>query len=209
MADPGELRGVPVSSTGPRVELLHPAELDADQRALYDRITQGPRAGQKAQVPIADDEGRLLGPFGLMLLAPGVGEAVQELGAALRFRGSMTPRARELAILTVAVGLRSGFEWWAHERAALAAGITAAQLQAVLDGESPEDLDEQERCVVDTAAALVRDRGLAEDAYRRAEELLGRDGLAELVWLVGYYSSLALALEVFAPPGPGTGDAAR
>jgi 4-carboxymuconolactone decarboxylase len=207
MEDRSELHGIPAGAHAPRVELLRPAELDAEQRALYDRITQGPRRTQKSHVPIADEEDRLLGPFGLMLLAPGVGEAVQELGAALRFRSRMTARARELAILAVAVTVGSGFEWWAHERAAAAAGLTREQLQQLLDRQVPAGLDEQESCVVATAVLLVTGRGLEDAAYRDAESLLGRAGLAELVWLVGYYSTLALALEVFAPPGPGTADA--
>jgi 4-carboxymuconolactone decarboxylase len=200
--DADELRGRPEPPAAGRVDLLDPAGLDPAQRALYDRITQGPRRTQQGQVPITDDEGRLLGPFGLMLLAPGIGEAVQELGAALRFRGTMTARARELAILAVAVDAGSHFEWWAHERAARAAGLTTGQLQQLLDREVPDGLDEQERCCVETVTALRRTGGLTDDAHRRAESVLGRAGLAELVWLVGYYGTLALALEVFRPPLP-------
>jgi 4-carboxymuconolactone decarboxylase len=56
----------------PRLELLSVPELDQAQRAVYDAITGGPRASQRGTVPITDPEGRLLGPFAVMLLSPGV-----------------------------------------------------------------------------------------------------------------------------------------
>lgn len=197
-----DLRGRPTWPTHRRIGLLELDSLTLRQRALYDAIVGGPRKAQHDQVPITDESGRLLGPFGLMLLAPEVGDAVQRLGAALRFDGVMSVRCRELAILATARAIESGFEWWAHERAALAAGIDVGQLQRVLDGEEPIGLDETELTVVRLASLLSRDRGLADADFGEAERVLGRAGLAELIWLVGYYTTLALALDVFAPVGP-------
>ena len=199
MDDTRTILGRPEPPASHRVTVPGPDDLDPAQRALYDRITQGPRKSQQGVVPIADAEGRLLGPFGLMLLEPSVGEAVQEVGAALRFRGRLSTRCRELAILVVAAHARSHFEWWAHEKAALAAGLDPAQLQQLLDGEIPDDLDEAERTCVEVAVALRRDGALADDAFTAASAILGEAGLAEVTWLVGYYGMLALALEVLRP----------
>jgi hypothetical protein len=69
-------------------------------------------------VPITDSDGRLLGPFAVMLLSPEVGNAVQQVGAKIRFSTTLTGRERELAILSVAGVLRSDFERLAHEPAA-------------------------------------------------------------------------------------------
>ena len=102
----------------PRLDLIAPADLDDAQRAVYDAITGGPRASQAGTVPITDDAGRLLGPFAVMLLTPEVGNAMQQVGAKIRFAAALTARERELAILTVAGHLRSDFERLAHEPAA-------------------------------------------------------------------------------------------
>jgi 4-carboxymuconolactone decarboxylase len=88
----------------PRLDLMAPAELSPAQRALYDAITGGPRTSQAGIVPITDPEGRLLGPFAVMLLSPEVGNAVQQLGAKIRFGTALT--GRERAILSVAGVLR-------------------------------------------------------------------------------------------------------
>ncbi|WP_344183218.1 hypothetical protein [Kribbella lupini] len=43
---------------------------------------------------------------------------------------------------------------------------------------------------------------LGDADYVGTVEMLGERALAELVWLVGYYSMLALAMTVFDPPHP-------
>jgi alkylhydroperoxidase/carboxymuconolactone decarboxylase family protein YurZ len=200
-----DLTGRPGPAGPPRVPLLRPDELDIEQAQLYAEIADGPRRSQAAVVPLTDDEGRLLGPFALMLLTPRIGSAVQALGAALRFDPSLSPRARELAVLTVAAHRRSEFEWLAHERAALAAGLTGGQLQALLDGEVPAGLEAVEEVVVRTVRRLLLDGGLDDEGFAEARSVLGTGSVAALVWLVGYYGMLATALATFRPPLSGAG----
>jgi alkylhydroperoxidase family enzyme len=183
----------------PRLDLIAPADLDDAQRALYAAITGGPRAGQAGTVPIVDESGRLLGPFAVMLLTPEVGNAVQQVGAKIRFAAALTARERELAILAVAGVLRSDFERMAHEPAALRAGVTQAQVNAVLSGQVPDGLAGDEALACRLAQVMTADRTLADEDYEAGLAALGRERLAELTWLVGYYSALALSLSVFRP----------
>ena len=74
----------------PRLDLISPADLDDAQRAVYEAITGGPRASQAGTVPIVDESGRLLGPFAVMLLTPEVGNAMQQVGAKIRFSAALT-----------------------------------------------------------------------------------------------------------------------
>ncbi len=183
----------------PRLDLIAPADLDDAQRALYDAIAGGPRASQAGTVPITDEGGRLLGPFAVMLLTPEVGNAVQQVGAKIRFATALTARERELAILAVAGAARSDFERLAHEPAALRAGLTRAQVNAALSGQVPGGLAGDEALVCRLARVMTADRNLADDDYAAGVAALGKERLAELTWLVGYYSALALALAVFRP----------
>ena len=186
----------------PRLDLIAPADLDDAQRALYAAITGGPRASQAGTVPIVDESGRLLGPFAVMLLTPEVGNAVQQVGAKIRFATALTARERELAILAVAGVLRSDFERLAHEPAALRAGLTQAQVNAVLSGQVPGGLSGDEALIGRLAQVMTADRTLADEDYEAGLAALGQARLAELTWLVGYYSALALALSVFRPHLP-------
>ena len=183
----------------PRLGLIAPADLDDAQRAVYDAITGGPRASQAGTVPVTDPDGRLLGPFAVMLLTPAVGNAVQQVGAQIRFAAALTARERELAILTVAGHLRSDFERLAHEPAARAAGLTQAQVNAALTGRVPDGLGDSEALACRLARVMTAERTLSDSDYDAGVAVLGRERLADLTWLVGYYSALALSLAVFRP----------
>jgi 4-carboxymuconolactone decarboxylase len=183
----------------PRLGLIAPADLDDAQRALYEAITGGPRASQAGTVPVTDEAGRLLGPFAVMLLTPEVGNAVQQVGAKIRFAAALTARERELGILAVAGVLRSDFERLAHEPAARKLGLSQAQVSEVLAGGVPDGLTEDESLVCRLARAMAAERTLSDDDYAAGLAGLGRERLAELTWLVGYYGALALSLAVFRP----------
>lgn len=189
-----------MSTARPRFRSPLPAELEPSAAALYAAIRGGPRRAQAGLTPVADDDGRLLGPFGPMLLSPAVGDAVQRLGAAIRFSGTLADDAREVAILTVAMAQRSGFEWFAHEPAARAAGVSDADIAAVRRGEAPASASAAS--VWSVAHALATTGTLDDDAYAVAEREIGQAAIAELVWLTGYYGMLATSLRVFDPPVP-------
>jgi 4-carboxymuconolactone decarboxylase len=186
----------------PRLDLIPPAELAPAQRALYDAITGGPRASQAGTVPITDADGQLLGPFAIMLLSPEVGNAMQQVGARIRFGTALTGRERELAILTVAGALNSEFERLAHVPAARSLGLTGPQIDAALAGRTPDGLSADEAMVGRLALGMTVDRTLSDEDYSDGVAALGRERLAELTWLVGYYSALALSLAVFRPVLP-------
>jgi 4-carboxymuconolactone decarboxylase len=186
----------------PRLDLIAPPDLDEAQRALYEAITGGPRASQAGTVPIVDESGRLLGPFAVMLLTPEVGNAMQQVGAKIRFSTALTGREREIAILAVAGELRSDFERLAHEPAALKLGLTKAQVSSVLSGRVTDGLTGDEALVGRLARVMTVERNLPDGDYQAGVATLGKERLAELTWLVGYYSALALALAVFRPVLP-------
>lgn len=191
-------------TSGARIPKLEPASLDAAQRSLYDLIAGGRRAAGPQLFRLADEEGRLEGPFNAFLLQPRLGLALQALGAAVRYETGLDDRCREIAILAVAAHWESAFEWYAHEAVGRSAGLGDAELAAVRDG-SYGALAGREAAVARIVASLVLRGDLDEAEYREAVGHVGEAGLFELLTLVGYYATLALQLRVFrvpAPPGP-------
>ncbi len=85
-----------------RVPRPAPAQLDAEQRRLYESITSGSRAAGPDAAHLTDEHGRLAGLFNAMPLNPPIGDALQRLGAAVRYEGRLADRNREIAILAVA-----------------------------------------------------------------------------------------------------------
>ncbi len=189
--------------TAGRLDRPRPDELDPARRALYDRIVGGPRARDTSAFELADADGRLHGPFNALLVAPEVGDALQELGAALRYRTGLADRGRELAILAVATHHHSAFEWYAHASVARRLGLAEPVLEHVRVGQVPTDhLDDVEVVVLRTTHELLAPRDLGDQAYERAVAALGQEGLQELLALVGYYQLLALLLQVWRTPTP-------
>ena len=180
-----------------RLARLQPPFRNEDQERLYASITSGPRGGAQGPFALVDDTGALTGPFNAMLLQPELGGALQALGTAVRFQGTLPDRSRELAILVVAAHWSSTFEQHAHEAAGRLAGLAEAELAAVRAGREPDLADPAERAAVRAARALVRAGDLDDQEYAVAVAELGEAGVFELTTLVGYYAMLALQLRVF------------
>ena len=180
-----------------RLAVLSSDEMTPEQVALYRDILSGPRGQGPRTVLLATGAGGLAGPFNAMLYAPDVGHALQELGAAIRFRTRLTPRIREMAILVVAQAWDSAYERLSHEPIGRDAGLTEPEIEALRSGADPGFNDEQERVAHAVVRALTGPADLDDDQYAAAVATLGERSLVELSTLVGYYATLALQLRIF------------
>lgn len=178
-----------------RITPRPPEELDVDERVLYDTITGGPRANGPQYFSLTAPDGSLRGPFDAFLLSPAVGVALQELGAAIRYRTHLDDRCRELAILLVAAHWGSAFEREAHEAVARALGFDEPDL-AALQALDVSRLEGTELAVARAVISLLAG-DLDDDSWTAISHELGTDGVFELTSLVGYYATLALQLRVF------------
>ena len=185
-----------------RLHQPRPDELTPEQRDLYDRLVTGKRATGPRAFPHTDDEGRLQGPFNGMLLNPVLGDALQEVGVAVRYATSLTDRQRELATLTVAASESSAYEWAAHSHLATESGLTGPQLEAIRTGAELTLPDPAEAAVLRAARELVATGDVSDATYTATSETLGQTPLYELITLVGYYRLLALQLRTLGVQAP-------
>ena len=181
-----------------RLPVLSSDEMTSEQVDLYREILGGPRGQGPRAVLLASGAGGLAGPFNAMLYAPPVGHALQELGAAIRFRTELAPRIREMAILVVAQAWDSAYERASHEPIGREAGLTDEEIEALRDGTDPGFPDKQEQAAYSVARALTGPAAdLDDEEYDAAVAVLGERGLVELSTLVGYYATLALQMRIF------------
>ena len=75
-------------------------------------------------------------------------------------------------------------------------------IDAVLAGRDPKLSDLHERAVHRFAAAVVADARLSDAEFAEIEQAIGRDGVAEVLVLIGYYTSVALGMKVHKVPIP-------
>ncbi|SFI62606.1 carboxymuconolactone decarboxylase family protein [Albimonas pacifica] len=160
------------------------SDMSDAQKEVAEAILSGPRAA-------------IIGPLGFWLHRPGLAAPAQELGAYCRFGSSLPTRLSEIAICTVARVWSAQFEWYAHKKMALDAGVSPAVLDAIRDRTPPPFADAQEAICHEFSLVAQRDRTVPAELYERALSILGRDGLVDLVGINGYYALVSLTLNVF------------
>ncbi|MGI9616926.1 MAG: carboxymuconolactone decarboxylase family protein [Acidimicrobiales bacterium] len=184
-----------------RLPFITGDDLTPDQQEVWDNVTNGRRGDASGLV---NDEGGLIGPFNAPLHAPGTGKRVVGLGEALRFETEIDNRLLELAVCTVGAHWRSDFEWFAHSRLAIRAGVTEEAVAAIERGEDPPLERDDERAVYALTRGLMTDGRVPDDVYQAAQGHVGDRGMVELVQLIGYYCLISLTLNTFQialPPG--------
>jgi 4-carboxymuconolactone decarboxylase len=179
-----------------RLETMTDEHLDDEQRRMWAAVT-----GTRGQGVVGDDGG-LIGPFAAWLRSPVIGEKLAEAGALLRFSSALEPRLLELVICTVGAHWRSNFEFWAHARLARRAGLTDDVIDALAAGREPALERDDDTVVYQFTRHLLDERRVPDDLYRRAVDVLGEQGVVDMVCLAGYYTVVSFTLNAFQVPLP-------
>lgn len=137
------------------------------------------------------------GPFEVWLRSPELADRAQKLGAFLRYHSSLSRRLTEFVILVTARHWQAQFEWAVHENEARKAGLELALIEALRAGQRPAAMTPEEAAVYDLMQELHATRAVSPATYAAAHAILGETGLVELVGTIGYYSLIAMTLNIF------------
>ena len=129
------------------------------------------------------------------------------MGDYLRYNTILPPRLSEFLILLTAREWSQQYEWYAHYRIALDAGVEPATVNAIAEGRVPEILPEDERILHDLFTELNRDKQVSDSTYARAVAEFGERGVIDSIGIIGYYTLLAMALNTARTPVPESADA--
>lgn len=160
-------------------------DMTPDQRGVHDKILAGPRT-------------RVGGPMNAWFRNPELAELSQSLGAFCRYGTSLDPRLSEMLILIVARHWTAQVEWRIHKPIALDAGLDAGIIDAIDARQRPNfNGNEDVEYVYDVAIEIQTNNRVTDTTYNRALTQLGETKLVELVAVLGYYTSVAMVLNVF------------
>lgn len=173
-----------------RLKELTPAAMTPDQRRIAEAIQSGPRGAG------------LRGPFNALLRSPELCDYVQKVGEYIRFKSSIPPRLNELAIIITGRHWTAQYEFYAHRRLALEAGLKPAIADAVAEGRRPEGMDADETLVYEFATELLTSGQVSDTTYSHALTRFQERGVIDLVGACGYYSIVSLVLNVAQVPLP-------
>lgn len=171
-----------------RILEIPPDKLTSEQTAVFQQLTAG--------------RGRILGPYKIWIHSPKVASGMEQIGTYLNKKGSLTPREVEIGILVIANHWNGDYVKQAHIRMGKQVGLSPETIDAILAGRDPKLSDAHERGVHAFATALVGGRKLSDAEFGAIEQAIGRDGIAEVLVLIGYYTSVALGMKVHEVPIP-------
>ena len=172
-----------------RLTLPPVAEMNEAQRVIYDQALR--------------HFGAPIGPRIVFLETPELGLAWSALLSALE-KSALPKRVWELAVLIVARDWTSQFEWWAHEKAALKAGVPVNVMEAIKADQRPTFNDALDRATYNYVTQLLRERRVSDATYAALHVAIGSRQLVELTVLVGHYSNVAMTLAAHAVQLPAT-----
>ena len=165
-------------------------EMTPAQRTMIEHLLAGPRSGT------------LEGPFNVQLRSPEMGDLAQQFGAATRFATTVPRKLYELAIILTARHWTAQFEWTAHKRGALQAGLSPAVVDAVAVGRRPSAMARDEEVVYNFASELLDTKQVSDGTFEAAKQLLGERGVVDLIHVMGWYGTVSMLLNVDRYPLP-------
>jgi 4-carboxymuconolactone decarboxylase len=124
------------------------------------------------------------------------------LGGYVRLKTTVPPRLSELAILCIARKWRAHYEWYAHGPIAERAGVSPATVKSIKSGRRPKNAAADELAIYDFVEELFTQRRVTDVTYKKVVKRLGTKGAVELVGITGYYSMIAMQMNVFGAPLP-------
>ncbi|MEV0362737.1 carboxymuconolactone decarboxylase family protein [Nocardia fusca] len=155
-------------------------EVDAALRVMLPRRLRNPESASNA--------------LSTLIRHPALTKAFLTLNVHLLFRSSLPARLRELAILRIAHRRDCIYEWNHHREAALAEGITAAEIDAVRRGEATAALDQLILRAVDE---LDEKSNLSDTTWDALCAHLDEHQRMDLIFTIGTYTTLAAAFNTF------------
>jgi 4-carboxymuconolactone decarboxylase len=157
-----------------RIKEIAPGDMTGEQTTVFDQLTAG--------------RGRILTPYKVWIHSPKVAAGMEQIGTFLNKKSSLSTREVEICIVLI--------------RGAREAGVPETAIEAICGGVDPKLPDPHEEAVYRFASALISGIKLADKDFAEVEAALGRTGIAEVLVLLGYYTSVALAMKVHEVPIP-------
>jgi len=145
---------------------------------------------------VSGPRGALVGPFIPLLRSPDFMNRLQKTGEYLRFNSAFEQRLSELAILITARAWSQNFEWHHHRPIAEKAGLRSDVIEAIAEGRRPNTMGMDEATIYDFLDELCRTRNVSDATYQRSVKMFGEKGVIDLIGIHGYYSLLAMILNV-------------
>jgi 4-carboxymuconolactone decarboxylase len=112
-------------------------------------------------------------------------------------KSTLAARERELVILRIGFLCRSGYEWGQHVLIARQAGMSDDEIRSAKTGPDTPGLSRLDHLLLKATDELHGDAHVADDTWKALTEHLTTQQLMDLVFTVGQYNLVSMALNSF------------
>jgi alkylhydroperoxidase family enzyme len=121
--------------------------------------------------------------------SPGAMRPFQQFANWIRFKCTLDPRLRELAILQVGWVAKSPYEWSHHVKIGYDFGVTDDDIRALIADSRGEktDLGEIERAVLGAAREMAQEVRLSDATFATLKKHLSNENIVDLLLIVSEY----------------------
>jgi 4-carboxymuconolactone decarboxylase len=172
-----------------RLPTISPAQYSAEQKQAAVEF----EAARKVAV---------FGPFEPLMHSPQVMSEARAMGDYLRYKSAIGNTLSELAILVTAREWTQDYEWSVHAPIAIKAGLRPEIIDAIAEGRRPAGMNADEEIVYEYASELIRNKQVSNATFEKAKTRFGAKGVVDMTGIVGYYTFLAMQLNVAQYPAP-------
>ena len=121
-----------------------------------------------------------------MVKHPVIFRCALEMGTAI-FKGLLPVRERELAVLRIGWVTRSPYEWGEHVDIGKRYGITAAEIERVIEGSAAPGWSEHDAAILRGVEELLSDHMVSDATWAALAKKWSEPQLIEYVTMVGQY----------------------
>jgi 4-carboxymuconolactone decarboxylase len=154
-------------------------------------------------LPGRGQDGVLRGPLAFAAYNPGVAKALFDLHNAA-VGGTLTPHARELAIMVACRETNYNLEWNGHEATALKNGVDAKVIDVIRKRGPLTGIDDKDGVVIRLGRQIFTDKKVDSATFAKVVEFYGKRGAMDMVAVMNTYAVsgfYGIAVDEHAAPG--------
>lgn len=132
----------------------------------------------------------------LLVNSPDMARAFNGVGNYIRFKSSLVPRLRELAILQVGWLAKSEYEFTHHVRIGKEFGVSDEDIAGLIaeTDDKPSKLEPLAKVILKGAREMTRDMAMSEATFAEIKRELSNEQMVDLVLTIAFYCAVVRVL---------------
>jgi 4-carboxymuconolactone decarboxylase len=125
-----------------------------------------------------------------------MGDLLFTMGDRVRFHMSVPDKLKEMAIILAGRYWAAQFEWLAHRRAAVQAGLSEDKVKAIAEGRRPVGMSPDEEATYNFITELFKTRQVSDATFAAVKNLVGERGVVDLMVSAAFYQIVSMFMNV-------------